>query len=200
MSKDENTPETKTNDMDARNRRTVVMCLSIFSVMLGLSFAAVPLYDLFCRVTGFGGTPMIVEIAPENSSERTIRVRFDANVNGGLGWSFKPEVNEVRVRLGEVMVINYIAQNLTARTTTGTSTFNVTPTQTGQFFSKIQCFCFQEQTLEPGESVKMPVQFFVDPRLAEHADAQGVGTITLSYTFFEVRNPQGLTLSSANGN
>ena len=181
------------------NSRVVFMCLGIFGFMLAMSFAAVPLYDLFCRVTGYGGTTQVSEVAPDTIKEHTVKVRFDANVNPALGWSFRPEVNEVTVRLGEVKTINYIAQNMTARTTVGTSTFNVTPGQTGQFFSKMQCFCFTEQKLEPGQRVEMPVVFYVDPAMLEDEDARDVNTIILSYTYFEVKNPQGLTLSSASG-
>jgi len=184
---------------DRSNRKVVVLCVSIFSVMLGLAFASVPLYDLFCRVTGYGGTTQVSDVAPKEISDQTILVKFDANVNGALGWSFKPEVTEVRVRIGEVATVNYIAQNRTARTTFGSSTFNVTPGNVGQYFSKIQCFCFTEQKLEAGEMVKMPVQFYVDPAILADEDANEVHSITLSYTFFKVDHPESLTVSSLNG-
>ena len=191
--------ETKKTAAQA-NSRVVFLCLGIFGVMLGMSFAAVPLYDLFCRVTGYGGTTQVSEQAPDTIREETIRVRFDANVNANLPWKFYPEVTEMEVKFGEVAVVNYYAQNVTARTLVGSSTFNVTPGQTGQYFSKIQCFCFTEQKLEPGQKVEMPVQFYVDPRMLDDEDAKDVHTITLSYTFFKVNNPsEGLTLSSVNG-
>lgn len=192
-------PGSPGNHAQARNRRTVLICVAVLAGMLGLSFAAVPLYDMFCRVTGYGGTTQVAAAAPQTQSEQTVQVRFDANVNRKLGWEFRPEVTQVTVRLGEVKTIYYIARNLTARDSVGTSTFNVTPGQAGQYFSKIQCFCFTEQPLKAGEQVRMPVQFYVDPALLEDEDTRGVKTITLSYTFFEQDNPRDLTLSSADG-
>jgi cytochrome c oxidase assembly protein subunit 11 len=161
--------------------------LALFvGVMVGLAYASVPLYDLFCRVTGFGGTTQTAETAPGAVEGRMITVRFDANVNGGLPWKFRPEQTEIRVPVGEETLVAYEAKNLAARGTRGTALFNVTPLKAGQYFSKIACFCFDDQYLAAGESVSMPVSFFVDPAILEDRNTADVTTITLSYTFFRV--------------
>jgi cytochrome c oxidase assembly protein subunit 11 len=166
--------------------------------MVGLSFAAVPLYDLFCRVTGYGGTTRTAEAASERTSDLMVTVRFDANVAAGVPWSFRPEVREVRVRAGESATINYIAENLADRTTRGTATYNVSPNGAGPYFYKVQCFCFTEQALEPGERVEMPVQFYVDPDMELDTEVRNVRTITLSYTFFPLRG-DGQPVADAGG-
>lgn len=177
------------NDMK-KNAKVAIACVTFVSVMVGVSFAAVPLYDLFCRVTGFGGTTQVAENAPDQVIDREITIRFDANVSGGLNWTFKPEVREVTLKVGETARINYIAQNNADVTTVGTSTFNVTPPQSGAYFNKLACFCFNEQPLAPGESISMPVEFFVSPGVVEDSDMDSVTAITLSYTFFPVNDPE----------
>ncbi|MEQ8655025.1 MAG: cytochrome c oxidase assembly protein [Kiloniellales bacterium] len=152
--------------------------------MVGLSFAAVPLYELFCQVTGYGGTTQVSEAVPEEVLEREMKIRFDANVSPELPWTFQPEQRQVTVKLGEPTLIFYVATNQAEVATAGTATFNVTPQKAGQYFNKVQCFCFTEQLLNPGQQMDMGVSFFVDPALAEDPNLAEVKTITLSYTFF----------------
>jgi len=174
----------------AQKNRTVGIRAALFGLaMLGLAFAAVPLYRIFCQVTGFGGTTMKADSAP-GAVAGQIGVRFDANIDPRLPWKFEPEQATVRIHPGGRTTIYYRATNYTARRTTGTASFNVSPAQAGQYFSKIECFCFTEQTLQPGESVRMPVVFFVDPKLREDPNTQHIDEITLSYTFYPVENPQ----------
>ncbi len=172
---------------DSRRARTGT-ALALFAVvggMVGLSFASVPLYALFCRVTGYGGTPVIeADRANGAVSERTIRVSFDANTNRDLPWRFRPVQGEVTVRLGEEVLAHYMAQNLSERTVTGTATFNVTPFKAAGYVNKVECFCFTEQTLGPGQTVDMPVLFHVDPAILDDPNVKDVRVITLSYTFF----------------
>jgi cytochrome c oxidase assembly protein subunit 11 len=171
-----------------RNGRVVLVCVGIVAGMTGLSFAAVPLYDMFCRVTGYGGTTQVAKAAPAGALDRTVTVRFDGNVAPGLGWKFAPETTLMSVRVGETKLALYKAKNTSDRPITGTATYNVTPNQTGAYFSKLQCFCFTEQTLQPGEEIEMPVAFFVDPSIAENGDLDDVDEITLSYTFFPAKS------------
>ena len=152
--------------------------------MLGAAFAAVPLYDWFCRTTGYGGTTMVAKEAPATVGTRKITVRFDANVGAGLGWQFIAETPSVEVVPGEVKTVFYKITNTSNRETTGVASYGVTPETTGGYFSKIQCFCFTDQTLKPGESRDEAVVFFVDPLMEKEADLKHVKTITLSYTFF----------------
>lgn len=168
------------------NLRVAAACLGFFSGMVGLAYASVPLYQLFCQVTGFGGTPKIASAAPDNVLERTIKVRFDANVNG-VPWEFAPKVREVELRLGETMQIEYFAKNIAQRVAAGTATFNVTPESAGAYFNKMQCFCFTDTALQPGETMDMPVVFFVDPEIVNDPEGSKLTTITLSYTFFPTR-------------
>jgi cytochrome c oxidase assembly protein subunit 11 len=175
-----------------RQRRDVVValaCGAFVGLMVGSAFAAVPLYTWFCRVTGFGGTPQVASVAPGELLDRKITVRFDANISRGLPWRFTPETTSVDVRLGEVVTVYYTVTNQAARETSGTAAYNVTPTQTGAYFSKIDCFCFTEQRLKAGETREMAVVFFVDPALAKDADQNDLNTITLSYTFYPTREP-----------
>ena len=169
-----------------RNRTvTAAVLFGVVGGMVGLSFASVPLYQLFCQVTGYGGTPNTRSVAvPAAVSDHEVTVRFDANVNSALPWRFKPGQREVRVRLGEETLIHYTASNLSDAPITGTATFNVTPYKAAQYFSKIDCFCFTEQKLSPGQEVAMPVSFYVDPALLDDVDARDVKMITLSYTFY----------------
>jgi cytochrome c oxidase assembly protein subunit 11 len=171
-------------ELGRRNARMAVKLGAVVAGMVGLSFASVPLYDLFCRVTGFGGTTMVAEKAPDKALERVVTVRFNADVNSSIHWDFRPDTHAVDVRVGEAMTVAYRAKNLEDRAVIGTATYNVTPEKAGQYFNKIQCFCFTEQKLEPGQSIDMPVNFYVDPAMADDPNMADVKTITLSYTFF----------------
>jgi len=157
--------------------------------MLGLAFASVPLYRAFCQLTGFDGTPLRAERAP-GAVAGQIGVRFDANINADLPWKFEPVQETVRIAPGARTQILYRATNLTARTTTGQAVFNVSPEIAGPYFSKIECFCFTEQTLKPGQSVDMPVVFFVDPKIRDDENTRNIDEITLSYTFYPVEKPE----------
>ena len=174
----------------ARNRTVAIRAALFGLAMLALAFASVPLYRIFCQVTGFDGTTMKADRAP-GAVAGEIGVRFDANIDPALPWKFEPEQATVRIQPGARTTINYRATNLTARSTKGTASFNVSPTQAGQYFSKIECFCFTEQTLRPGERVRMPVVFFVDPKLRTDPATRAIDEITLSYTFYPVENPAG---------
>jgi len=176
---------------NARRRDIVVAasCGVFVAGMVGLAYASVPFYDWFCRVTGFGGRPQIATSAPQGIVARTVSVRFDANVTGGLPWRFEPEQNSIDVRLGEVVTVNFVATNLAARETLGQAAYNVTPGTTGSYFQKINCFCFTEQRLAPGEKREMPVVFYIDPSLAKDAELDDLNTITLSYSFYALREP-----------
>jgi len=165
-------------------------CGVFVAFMVGLAYAAVPLYSWFCRTTGFGGTPQIAGLAPVQISNRKIAVRFDANVSAGLPWRFEPERTPIEVRLGEVVTVYYAVTNLSARETVGQAAYNVTPPTIGGYFVKINCFCFTEQRLAPGEKREMAVVFYVDPVLMQDSDQDDLNTITLSYTFFPVRPPR----------
>ena len=173
------------------NRRTALMLGGAAAAMAGASFAAVPLYRIFCQVTGYGGTTQRADAAPEATAGRVITVRFDASVAGnGLAWNFAPVERQVRVRVGEERLAFFRATNLGREATTGTATFNVTPHKAGPYFSKIACFCFSEQTLGAGQTIDMPVSFFIDPAIVDDPNLADVDTITLSYTFFRARtNP-----------
>jgi cytochrome c oxidase assembly protein subunit 11 len=173
-------------------RRDIIVAAScgvFVAGMVGLAYASVPFYDWFCRVTGFGGRPQIATSAPQGIAARTVSVRFDANVAGGLPWRFEPEQNSIDVRLGEVVTVNFVATNLAARETLGQAAYNVTPGTTGGYFQKINCFCFTEQRLGPGEKREMPVVFYIDPSLAKDAELDDLNTITLSYSFYALREP-----------
>ena len=167
-----------------RNARTGLVLSGIVAGMIGLSFASVPLYRLFCQVTGYGGTTQIAAAAPGAVSERVIKVRFNADTAPDLPWSFKPAQREIALKVGESGLAYYRARNLAAEAVTGTSTFNVTPLKAGRYFSKVQCFCFDEQRLEAGQELDMAVSFFVDPEILSDRNLDEVKTITLSYTFF----------------
>ncbi len=167
-----------------RNARTGVVLTGVVAGMIGLSFASVPLYRLFCQVTGFGGTTQVAEAAPGAVSERVIKVRFNADTGPGLPWTFKPVQREIALKVGESGLAYYRARNLADVAVTGTSTFNVTPLKAGRYFSKVQCFCFDEQRLEAGQELDMAVSFFVDPAILSDRNLDDVTTITLSYTFF----------------
>jgi len=173
-----------------RDAAVAFACGAFVAVMIGAAYAAVPLYDWFCRTTGFGGTTQVSSAAPERALARTVTVRFDGNVAGGLPWRFVPETPSVTVRIGEPVTVNYKVVNEAARETVGLASYNVTPPTVGAYFSKLNCFCFTEQRMKPGESRDMAVVFYVEPSLADDAEHNSLNTITLSYTFFPVRAPK----------
>jgi cytochrome c oxidase assembly protein subunit 11 len=166
-----------------RNRRVAGGAFAVVFTMVGVSFAAVPLYDLFCRITGFGGTPMIGQQAPATPGDFVVTVRFNANTQPNLPWRFEPAQPAMQLRVGEEGVGFYIARNISDRPATGVSTYNVTPEVIGKYFHKTACFCFEEQTLTPGQQVDMPLAFWVDPRIAQDPNTRGIHTITVNYTF-----------------
>jgi cytochrome c oxidase assembly protein subunit 11 len=188
----------------ARRRRgrdviVAAACGAFVAVMVGAAFAAVPFYTWFCRTTGFGGTTQVASVAPAGMLDRRITVRFDANVGPGLPWRFTLEVNSVDLRIGEVATIYYTITNEAARPTAGQAAYNVAPTTVGAYFTKINCFCFTEQRLAPGEKREMAVVFFVDPALVKDSDQDDLNTITLSYTFYPLREPERPTPNAALG-
>jgi cytochrome c oxidase assembly protein subunit 11 len=173
-----------------RDAVVAAICGFVVVLMVGASYAAVPFYNWFCRATGFNGTTQVATSAPSAAPlARRIAIRFDSNVAGGLPWKFEPEQTEIEVRIGEVVTVFYKVTNQSARTTTGQAAYNVAPLTVGAYFQKINCFCFTEQTMAPGEKRDMPVVFYVDPSIAKDSDNDGLNTITLSYTFYPVREP-----------
>jgi len=172
-------------------QKTVMQTVSVVVLMGGLAWASVPFYDWFCRVTGFGGTPGQVSASDGEVLDQTVKVRFDGSLNDGMPWEFKPVVREMEVRIGETALAFYEAYNPTDKPVAGQASYNVTPYTAGAFFEKIDCFCFTEQVLAPGERVQMPVSFFVDPEMVNDRDGKFVHTITLSYTFYEIDLPEG---------
>jgi cytochrome c oxidase assembly protein subunit 11 len=170
--------------------RTAGWLVLVAVVMVSLSFAAVPFYRWFCQTTGYGGTTSVSAVAPAKALDDMITIRFDANVDPGMEWSFKPEVNTMQLRIGETGLAFYDAHNPTDRVIAGQASYNVTPDAAGGYFTKIECFCFTEQVLQPGESVKMPVTFFVDPAMVQDREGKLVHEITLSYTFHEIPLPE----------
>ncbi len=166
------------------NGITAALLFSLVGGMVGLAFASVPLYRLFCQVTGFAGTTQTAATAPIAVSDKFITVRFDANTIPALPWKFSPAQKEIRVRAGKPAMAYYLAENLSAQSITGTSTYNVTPYKVAEYFAKTECFCFTEQKLAPGETAKLGVEFFVDPEIFNNPNTRDVKTITLSYTFF----------------
>lgn len=171
--------------MIGRNARTVLWCLAGIGASIGLVAASVPLYTLFCRVTGFGGTPGIADGPSARQGEQMMTVRFDASLAKGMPWAFRPVFTSMPLTLGETGLGVFRAENRGSRAVTGIATFNVTPAKAAPYVDKIACFCFDRQTLGPGEGMDMPVSFFIDPRIAEDPDTRDVKTVTLSYTFFE---------------
>ncbi len=172
-------------------QKTVVQTVGVVVLMGSLAWAAVPFYDWFCRVTGFGGTTGVAEAAPDDILDRKVTVRFDASKAKDMAWDFKPVEREMEVRIGETGLAFYEAYNPTDRPIAGQASYNVAPYSAGGYFQKIACFCFEEQVLQPGERVEMPVSFFVDPEMVEDLEAKYVHTITLSYTFYEIDLPEG---------
>jgi cytochrome c oxidase assembly protein subunit 11 len=168
------------------NRAIAAACLAFFVGMVGMAYAAVPLYAMFCKVTGYGGTTQRVEQYSDKVLDRTITVRFDANVSGGLPWDFQPIQRDVTMKIGETAQIGYKARNLFDRPTNGRASFNVTPEMAGAYFNKVECFCFTDTELKPGETLDMPVVFYIDPDIVEVPELRDLKTITLSYTFFPI--------------
>ncbi len=169
------------------NRSILVLCLVFFCAMIGMAYAAVPLYSLFCRVTGYNGTTQRVEQYSDVILDKTINVTFDANTSNGLNWDFRPVDKLVTPKIGETVQINFKATNRSAVATTGTAVFNVTPMEAGAYFNKVECFCFTETTLQPGETLEMPVVFFIDPDIATARETKSIHTLTLSYTFYPAK-------------
>ncbi|MFI0395567.1 cytochrome c oxidase assembly protein [Paracoccus jiaweipingae] len=170
-----------------RNTRTVTILLAVVVTMGALAWAAVPFYSWFCQVTGYGGTTNTAGAASDVVLDETVRVRFDANTDKDLGWTFRPMQRDIVLKIGQTGLAYYEAVNTSDETITGTASYNVAPDVAGYFFDKIECFCFTEQTLKPGERVEMPVTFYVDPDLVTDRDAGRVRDITLSYTFHRTR-------------
>lgn len=181
-------------------RRHGMLALSLaglVAAMVGLSFAAVPLYRIFCQATGYNGTPQRADKGADQVLDRTITVRFDGNVDPALPWSFAPEQRTMEVKIGETALAFFKATNRTEAPVTGTAIFNVTPEQAGLYFTKIECFCFTEQTLAAGASAEMPVTFFVDPKIVENNDTKNIAEITLSYTFYRTDKAAGVAAAPA---
>ncbi len=194
------TENTTPPTMQKRSNASVVsMCVGMVLGMGGLAYASVPLYELFCQVTGYGGTTQRAELSDTvNVIDRKINVRFDANTASSLDWNFAPEQREVSLKLGETMVINYVAKNLSDEPIVGMASFNVTPQATGVFFNKVECFCFTDTYIEPGGTLEMPVVFYVDPDMDKEEAMKSLNTITLSYTFYESdTTPEEMTAEQA---
>jgi cytochrome c oxidase assembly protein subunit 11 len=181
-----------------RDALVAAICGAVVVLMVGASYAAVPFYNWFCRATGFNGTTQVATSAPSAGPlARKVAVRFDSNVASGLPWKFEPEATEIEVNIGQVVTVYYNVTNQSARTTTGQAAYNVAPLTVGAYFQKINCFCFTEQTMAPGEKREMPVVFYVDPALVGDHDNDGLNTITLSYTFYPVRDPAPKPLAAS---
>jgi cytochrome c oxidase assembly protein subunit 11 len=188
------------NPQSRANARVAFATAGVVVGMVGLAFASVPLYRLFCQVTGYGGTTQRADHAPAQAGERVVTVTFNADVAGtNLPWTFTPVERHVTIRVGEERLVAYRATNRGDRPVTGTATFNVTPAKAGVYFQKIACFCFTEQTLAPGESVDMPVSFFIDPEIAKDPNTRDVRNITLSYTFFRAKHDAEMLARSPTG-
>lgn len=184
----------------SRNRRTVLACSAAVLAMTGLSFAAVPLYNLFCKVTGFAGTPMVGTAATGKTSDRIVQVSFDANVAPALGWRFEAERTQIAAQVGVTQTVFYKITNTSSRPMTGIATYNVQPNQSGAYFVKIQCFCFTETTLQPGETLEAPVVFYIDPEIELNRELASLKSITLSYTYFPSKNGQPVAETKGDGN
>ena len=178
--------ETNPGQPAGKHRNIAVACVALVAVMAGLAYASVPLYRIFCQVTGYAGTTQRVAAQSNSVSDTTVTVRFDANISPGLPWTFEAVSKPMTVKLGETAIATYRATSTGPAASIGTASYNVVPDQAGVFFNKLACFCFAEQTLAPGQSVEMPVQFFVDPAMALDSDGRRIKEITLSYTFFPV--------------
>lgn len=166
------------------NGSILVLCLVFVCGMVGMAYASVPLYRLFCQVTGYNGTTQRVEQYSDVILDKTMKVTFDSNTSNGLNWDFRPVDRQVEPRIGETIQVNFKATNRSPVATTGTAVFNVTPMEAGAYFNKVQCFCFTETTLQPGETLEMPVVFFIDPEIVKARETKNIHTLTLSYTFY----------------
>ncbi len=184
----------------ARFRLTAFALTGLVAVMVGLAFASVPLYRLFCQVTGYGGLPQRAEHGTGTVLDRTIKIRFDANVDGALPWTFVPDERAMTVKIGETALAFFKATNNSSEPVTGQAIFNVAPELAGRYFTKIECFCFKQQTLAPHASVEMPVTFFVDPKIVDDVDTKSISEITLSYTFYRSEKSGGVAAAPAAGN
>jgi cytochrome c oxidase assembly protein subunit 11 len=173
-----------------RDVTVAAICGVVAAMMVGAAYASVPLYSWFCRTTGFGGTTQVAVAAPGKVLGRMITVRFDSNVAPGLPWKFEPEQNEIRIHIGEVATVHYKVTNMAAREITAQAGYNVAPPTVGAYFTKINCFCFTQQTMKAGETREMTVVFYVDPALVKDNDQDRLDTITLSYTFYRIPNPE----------
>jgi len=171
-----------------RNLNLLMVLVGVVAGMTGLAYASVPLYRIFCEVTGFDGTPQRASVAPTEISDRVVRVTFTADVAGGLGWKFQPMQRNLELKVGENKLAYYVAENRESKPVTGRATFNVSPDMFGAYFTKIECFCFTEQTLQPGQRVEMPVSFFIDPAVLQNPALNKLNDITLSYTFFRAED------------
>jgi cytochrome c oxidase assembly protein subunit 11 len=190
-------PKPPASEPKPGNLRVAALCASLALGMMGLAYASAPLYDLFCRVTGFGGTPMVGTGPAGEILDRTMAVRFDANVAPGLTWRFRPEAPEVKVRVGETTTVHYTVTNTGPEPATGVATFNVQPPLMGSYFVKLQCFCFTEQTLQPGETMESAVVFYVDPAMAQDPNVRDKTSVTLSYTYFPAKAQKPVTAAAA---
>jgi cytochrome c oxidase assembly protein subunit 11 len=189
--------ETPDTSSQRRNHIIVATACGVFvAAMVGAAYAAVPLYNWFCRTTGFGGTTQVATAAPSHILDRKLKIRFDGNVAGGLPWRFEPEQNSIEVRIGEVVTVSYSVVNESARETVGVASYNVSPPTAGIYFSKINCFCFTDQRLKAGEKRDMTVVFFVDPELVKDWEQDGLDTITLSYTMYPARQSEAPRVGS----
>ncbi|MHC2362836.1 cytochrome c oxidase assembly protein [Rhizobium leguminosarum] len=186
MSENAGTPQKQGRN----NGAVVMMCLSFVFGMGAMSYAAVPLYRIFCQVTGYNGTTQRVDQASSVVLDRTMRVTFDANVAPGLQWEFKPVEREVNPKIGETIQVNFTAENRSNETQRGQAVFNVTPGEAGVYFNKVQCFCFTETDLKPGEKLDMPVVFYIDPEIVKAVESKDIHTVTLSYTFYPKEGPK----------
>jgi cytochrome c oxidase assembly protein subunit 11 len=185
------TPAHAATTLDRNNRKVAAICVAVFAGMIGLAYASVPLYQMFCQMTGYAGTTQRASAPAARILERTIDMRFDATVSPGLPWTVVPG-QAATLKIGETGLAVYRATNRSDRAITGTAAFNVTPDQAGSYFNKLECFCFTEQRIEPGETVEFPVSYFVDPAIADDPNTAKIGDITLSYTFFTVAAPKAV--------
>ena len=184
-------------------RRDVMVaacCGAVVAGMVGAAYASVPFYNWFCRTTGYGGTTQVAEKAPDHVLGRTLTIRFDSNVAPGLPWKFMPEQNSIQLRIGEVATVHYKVTNEAAREIVAQAGYNVSPPQIGSYFDKINCFCFTEQRLKPGETREMTVVFYVDPEIVKNHEQDDLTTITLSYTFYRLRDQERPVAEGSNGN
>jgi len=191
----------KTQDKNGKsNGRVAVICIAFVAGMVGMSYAAVPFYEMFCRVTGYGGTTQRVDQYSDRVLDQKVTIRFDANTSSGLPWKFEPVARDITIKIGETAQAHYTAQNISDKPTAGRATFNVTPELAGGYFNKVECFCFTDTTLQPGETLDMPVVFYVDPDIVNVPELKDVKTITLSYTFFPIEGAKPVANAPQAGN